>query len=63
MPEETCRYVSIKIDEDILSIAKAAAALERVPLQEWVSNMLNIVASQRLGQKVVKRKPAPEKKR
>lgn len=62
MSQEFCTYVSIKIDDKVLPIVKAAAALDNQPVQEWISDQLNQLAASRANQKPVKRRqPKPRK--
>ena len=59
---EFCSFVSVKIDSDILPLAKAAASLERLSVQDWLSDIANSAAAKRLGQNPVKRKAAKKDK-
>lgn len=60
MPEkdkaETVEYVSVKIDKEVYKVAKAAAALEGKDIQDYLSDVMNVVASKALGHKPVRRK-------
>lgn len=55
--EEYCVYVSVKIDAEVLKVARAAASLDDVDTQDYISDVVNAAASKRLGHKPVKRKP------
>ena len=52
-----CQYTGTKIDVDILRIVRAAAALEGMRMQDWLSDVANKAASDVLGRKAIKRKP------
>lgn len=56
-----CRYSPVKLDADILPLAKAAAALAGKTVQEWLSDVANESASGALSRKPVKRLP-PKKR-
>lgn len=60
--DEYARYATCKVDVDVLAICKAAAALDRKKLQEWISDHLNLIASKELGRKPVKRLPPPPRR-
>jgi hypothetical protein len=55
--DETCTYVSMKVDDQILPLAKAAGALQGQTVQEYASDVLNDAASKALGRKPLKRRP------
>lgn len=59
-----CTYQTTKIDDRVMPLAIAAAALgESGPIttQEFISNAVNEVASRLLGRKpIVRRKPPPK---
>lgn len=55
--EEGCPYSVVKIDSDILPLAKAVALLENKPLPEWLSDIVNDAAAKELNRKPIKRKP------
>lgn len=61
-PAEHCVYVTIKVDRDVLTNARAAAAFANLPLQEWASDALNKAGAEAVGRKLVKRKPPPPPK-
>lgn len=54
---EYVRYVATKLDGDILHLVKAAAAMERKNVQDWLSDIANAAAAERLNVPPVKRKP------
>lgn len=61
---EVCTYASIRIDDQILPLARAAAALSGdVTVQEFVSDAVNEVASRLLNRPLVARRRAPDKPR
>ena len=60
--EDVCSYVSMKVDDAILPLAKAAAALEGQSVQDFASDVLNSAAAKILGRKPVKRRPPPPRK-
>jgi hypothetical protein len=63
-PQEFCEYVSVKMDEAVHPIARAAAALAGISTQELISNAVNEVASRLLKRDPVKRlPPRPKEKR
>lgn len=57
-----CTYVSVKIDQDVLRLAKAASSLDGKTVQDWLSDLANSAASERLKAKPIKRKPARKDK-
>lgn len=53
-----CVYTSTRIDDDILPLARAAAALSGdITTQEFISDAVNEVASRILNRPPIKRKP------
>lgn len=60
---EFCTYSSVKLDSEVLPAVKAAAALDRLSVQEWLSDLANAAAAKRLGKKPVKRRPPPPRAR
>jgi hypothetical protein len=58
-----CSYSSVKLDSDILPSVKAAAALSRQSIQDWLSDLANEAAAKRLGSKPIKRLPPPPPKK
>lgn len=54
---EYARYTTTKVDVDIMHLVKAAAALDKQNVQDWLSDLANAAAAKRLGQPPVKRKP------
>lgn len=52
-----CKYATVKVDEELLFLLKAAAALDKKSTQEWLSDLVNEAAAKRTGEKPVKRKP------
>ncbi len=48
--------VSVKMDREVVQLAKAAAALDNQTLAEWLSETIRPIACKRLGRPVV-RKP------
>lgn len=54
---EFCNYTTTKVDDEVLPLVKAAAALTGLKVQEFVSNVLNDAASKAIGRKPIKRKP------
>ena len=59
---EVCSYASIRIDDQVLPWARAAAALSKdITVQEFISDAVLKVAAQVLGKKPFKRRPAPPK--
>jgi len=64
MAEDTdhCTYTGTKIDDAVLPLAKAAAALSGdVTVQEFISNVVNEAAAKVLARKPIKRRPPPDK--
>ena len=58
----TCEYASVKIDDQILPLARAAAALSGdISTQEFISDAVNEVASRILGRQPINRRPPAEK--
>lgn len=56
-PEAFCTYISVKIDTDILPLAKAAAALRKQSVQDFLSDIANEEAAKVLERNPIKRKP------
>jgi hypothetical protein len=57
-----CSYASIRIDDEVLPLARAAAALSSdVTVQEFISDAVNAAASKVLKRQPIKRRPAPPK--
>ena len=61
MADDICTYVSVKIDDQILPLAKAAAALDGQSVQDWLSDLANAAASKRLRQKPIERRQPKSK--
>lgn len=55
--QELCTYTSVKVDDQVLPLAKAAAALAGQKVQDWISDFLNEAAAKALGKKSIKRRP------
>ena len=62
-PEESCTYVGTKIDDEVLPLARAAAALTEVDAQDFISDVVNEAASKVLNRAPIKRRPPKPKKR
>jgi hypothetical protein len=62
-PVEFCTYISTKIDDQVLPLVGAAASLEGMSVQDYLSDIANEAASRRLGYKPVKRRPTAPRKR
>lgn len=59
-PEQPCTYASVKIDDEVLPLARAAAALSgNVATQEFISDAVNKAAAEVLGRKPIKRRSPP----
>ena len=56
---EFCRYVTVKIDVEVLHEARHAALDAHQTIQEWLSDAANAAMSRATGRKPVKRKPPP----
>ena len=55
-----CTYASVKLDDRVLPLARAAAALSGdVSTQEFISDVVNLAASRVLGREPIPRRPAP----
>ncbi len=53
-----CTYASVKLDDKVLPIVRAAAALSGdMSIQEYMSDVLNEHASEILGREPLKRRP------
>ncbi len=52
-----CEYVSTKIDSDVLPSAKAAAAIAKQSVMDWLSDVANAAAAEQLGHEPIERKP------
>jgi uncharacterized protein (DUF1778 family) len=62
MAKAVCTYVNTRIDDEVLPLARAAAALSGdVTVQEFISDAVNQVASRILARKPIARRPAPPK--
>jgi uncharacterized protein (DUF1778 family) len=59
--EEFCTYVSVKIDDQVLPLVKAAAALAGESVQDWLSDLANAAASKAVSRKPLRRRPKPKK--
>ena len=57
------RYTTVKIDADLIPVARIAAAHAEKKLQDWLSDLVNEHASKIAGRDPVKRKPAPPGKK
>lgn len=55
--EEAPKTVSVKIDEEVMYLVRQAAPKLRKSVQEYVSDILNNVASADIKEKPIKRKP------
>lgn len=63
-PDGHCEYVGTKIDDHVLPLARAAAALTGLDTQDFISNAVNEAASKVLGRAPIKRRaPKPKEKR
>ena len=64
-PKKTglCTYRNIRIDDEVLPLAIAAAALARITVQDFISDVVNIAASRELDRKPITRRPSPPKPR
>ena len=58
-----CTYASVKIDDKILPIAKAASSLQGKSVQEWLSDLANQAASKFLGRDPIIRRPIKKRTR
>lgn len=56
-------YAQAKLDSDVHPLARAAAALEGISTQEFISNAVNEAASKVLNHSPIKRRPPKPKKR
>ncbi len=52
-----CTYVSVKVDVDLMTNLKVAAARKGKPLQEYLSDLINDLVARDALAKPVKRKP------
>lgn len=50
-------YVSVKIDVEVLKLAKGAAGVSGLAVQDYISDVVNVAASKELNRPQVKRKP------
>lgn len=57
--QQYASYVTVKLDVQVLRLVRAAAALEGKSVQDWLSDLANEPAARRVGEKPVKRLPAP----
>lgn len=59
---DVCTYASIRIDDEVLPIVRAAAALSGdITIQEFLSDIANEAASRVVKREPIKRRPAPPK--
>lgn len=58
-----CSYTGVKIDSDVLLIARAAAALAGQRMQDWLSDLVNEHGSPQIHRKPIARKPPPPGKK
>lgn len=59
---EFCTYASVKLDDAVLPLVRAAAALSGdVTVQEFLSDAAAFAASRVLGREPIKRRAAPPK--
>ena len=57
-----CTYASVKLDDEVLPLVRAAAALSGdVTVQEFLSDVANEAASRVLKREPLKRRPVPPK--
>lgn len=61
-PTDHCTYVGTKIDDQVLPLARAAAALSGKDAQDFISDVLNEAASKILNRPPIKRRPPKPKK-
>lgn len=52
-----CVYGSVKVDKEVIRLAKIAALTDQKSFQEWVSDALNLVAAKTIKGKPIARKP------
>ena len=59
---DVCTYTTVKIDDEVLPLARAAAALSGdITVQEYISTVINGAASGFPKRDPIKRRPAPPK--
>lgn len=54
-----CTYTSLKVDDELMPEIKAAAAFDRLSVQELVSNILNDYTAKRFKHAKINRRPPP----
>lgn len=61
-PDALCTYATIRIDDQVLPLARAAAALSNdMTVQDFVSDAVNEAASRILNRPAIRRRPTPPK--
>lgn len=60
--EELSTYISVKIDDQVYPIVKAAASLAGLQVQDYLSDIANDIASRAIGRQPIKRR-ATKKRR
>lgn len=60
---EFAEYDSVKLDDEVHPLARAAAALQGKTTQELISDAVNDYAAKVLDRKPIKRRPPKPKKR
>lgn len=55
----SCTYVSVKLDDQVLPLVKAAAALAHQTVQDWLSDLANAAASEQVGRNPITRREPP----
>jgi hypothetical protein len=61
-PTPYCTYANIRIDDQVLPLARAAAALSGdVTIQEFISDAVNAAAAKVLNRKPIQRRTPPPK--
>ncbi len=62
MKPETCTYANTRIDDEVLPLARAAAALSGdMTVQEFISTAVSLAAAKVLKRKPITRRPPPPK--
>lgn len=55
--DEYCRYGSVKLDAEVIPLAKAAALVSGKTFGEWLSDLANEAQAKTLKRAAIKRKP------
>lgn len=59
---EYCTYATVKVDDEVLPVARAAANLAGQRIQEWLSDLINAASAKALSRRPINRRPPKPRK-